>query len=90
MMKLASRLVVTAAAAGMAFAPIAAQANTRAGDNSTTYSASAVSQPGAARSDEGESLKGTPGIIAILFAAAVVAGIIVIVDDNDNQSPGAN
>ncbi|MEM7665248.1 MAG: hypothetical protein AAF250_05280 [Pseudomonadota bacterium] len=86
----ASRLAVTVAAASMAFAPIAAQANTRAGDSSTIYSGSAVSQPGVGRSDDGESLKGTGGIIIILLAAAAVAGIIIIIDDDDNQSPGAN
>ncbi len=92
-MKFASRLAMTAAAAGLAFAPIAAQANTRAGDSSTFYSASAtsaVSQPGVGRSADGESLKGTSGILIILFGAAVIAGIIIIIDDEDNQSPGAN
>ena len=90
MKKLASRLAMTAAAASMAFAPIAAQANTRAGDSSTVYSASAVSQPGIGRDADGEALEGTPGILAILFLAAAVAGIIIIIDDEDNQSPGAN
>ncbi|WP_298470093.1 hypothetical protein [uncultured Erythrobacter sp.] len=90
MMKFASRLAMTAAAAGLAFAPIAAQANTRAGDSSTFYSGSAVSQPGVGRSADGEELKGTSGILIILFGAAVIAGIIIIIDDEDNQSPGAN
>ena len=90
MMKFASRLAMTAAAASMAFAPIAAQANTRAGDSSTIYSASAASQPGIGRSAEGESLEGTPGILVILFGAAAIVGIILIIDNEDNQSPGAN
>ncbi|MEM8724116.1 MAG: hypothetical protein AAGE86_01205 [Pseudomonadota bacterium] len=90
MMKFASRLAMTAAAAGLAFAPIAAQANTRAGDSSAIYSGSAVSQPGLGRAAEGESLEGTSGILIILFGAAVIAGIIIIIDDEDNQSPGAN
>ncbi len=90
MKKFASRLAMTAAAASMAFAPIAAQANTRAGDSSTIYSASATSAPGVGRSADGESLEGTSGILAILFLAAAVAGIIIIIDDEDNQSPGAN
>lgn len=90
MMKLASRLAMTVAAAGLAFAPIAAQANTRAGDSGAVYSASAVSQPGLGRDADGETLKGTSGILLILFAAAAIAGIIIIIDDEDNQSPGAN
>lgn len=90
MMKFASRLAMTAAAASMAFAPIAAQANTRAGDSGTIYSATALSQPGVGREADGETLEGTSGILIILFAAAVAAGIIIIIDDEDNQSPGAN
>lgn len=89
MKKIASRLALSAAAASMAFAPIAAQANTRAGDSSTIYSG-AVAQPGTGRSVDGEELVGVPGILAIIFAAAAIAGIIIIIDDDDNQSPGAN
>ena len=48
-----SRLLVTAAAASMAFAPVAAQANTRASDNAPVYT-SAASQPGLARLSGGK------------------------------------
>ncbi|MEL7217888.1 MAG: hypothetical protein AAGK01_05600 [Pseudomonadota bacterium] len=89
MKKLASRLALTVAAAGMAFAPIAAQANTRAGDSAAFYSSS-VSQPGVGRTADGEALEGTGGILIIIFGAAVIAGIIILIDDEDNQSPGAN
>lgn len=89
-MKFAARLAMTAAAAGLAFAPIAAQANTRAGDSGNFYSASAVSQPGIGREADGEALEGTGGILIILLGAAAIAGIIIIIDDEDNQSPGAN
>jgi len=90
-MKFASRLAMTVATASLAFAPIAAQANTRAGDSGAFYTTSAVSQPGAGRAAEGEALEGESGILIILLAAAaVIAGIIIIADDEDNQSPGAN
>lgn len=89
-MKAVSRLAMTAAAASMAFAPIAAQANTRAGDSGAVYSASSVSQPGSGREASGESLVGVPGILAAIAAALIAAGIIIIIDDDDNQSPGAN
>lgn len=85
-----SRLMVTAAAAGMALAPIAAQANTRAGDNAPVYTNNTVSQPGdnRAEAERGSFLRGTPGIIVILFGAAAAAGIIAIVESGNSQSPG--
>ena len=90
MMKTMSRVMVTAAAASMAFAPIAAQANTRAGDNAPVYT-SETAQPGLNRSAEGEELRGTPGVlIALLAAAAAIAGIVTLADnEDDDQSPGA-
>lgn len=90
MFKTTTRLIVGAAAASLAFAPIAAQANTRAGDSAPVYSTS-TAQPGLARSAEGEELRGTPGIlIALLAAAAAIAGIVVMADNEDDDiSPGA-
>lgn len=89
MMKTVSRALVAASAASLAFAPIAVQANTRAGDNTPVYSTNA-SQPGLARDAEGESVKGASGILLAIFAAAAaIAGIIVVADNNDDgQSPG--
>lgn len=89
MMKLVTRLSLTAAAASLAVLPIAAQANTRAGDNAAVYSTSA-SQPGVGRAAEGEQAKGGFGIIlGILAAAAIGAGIFFAQDsDDDGQSPG--
>lgn len=88
MMKTMSRALVTAAAASMAFAPIAAQANTRAADNAPVYTATAA-QPGLARSAEGEEMRGASGILLLVFAAAAaIGGIIVIADGDDGQSPG--
>lgn len=89
MKKIVSRALVTAAAASMAFAPIAAQANTRAGDNAPVYNTEAVSQPGLARDAEGEDMRGGASVILlILAAAAAIAGIIIIADGDDGQSPG--
>lgn len=91
MTSIVSRLVMTTAAAGMALAPIAASANTRAGDSATTYSVPA-SAPGKGRAAKGEKLV-APGILIAVLAGAAAIGAIVIInddDDEDNQSPGGN
>lgn len=94
MFKTTSRLIVTAAAASMAFTPIAVQANTRAGDSAPIYASNSASQPGLARDAEGESFVGRPGVLIALFAAAAAIGAIVLIADEDdedsdeNQSPG--
>ena len=90
MMKAMSRVLVTAAAASMAFAPIGVQANTRAGDSAPVYTSASQAQPGMGRDAEGEEIVGGPGIvIAIFAAAAVIGGIIAVADDEDEgQSPG--
>lgn len=89
MIKTMSRLMVTAAAASMAVAPIAAQANTRAGDSTPTYT-SQTAQPGVERSAEGEEMRGGSSIILLLLAAAAaVAGIVIAADnEDDDRSPG--
>ena len=77
---------MTAAAASLAFAPIAATANTRAADSTATYAA-----PGEGRDAKGEKLV-APGVLVAILAAAAAAGAIIILsdDDDDNQSPGGN
>jgi hypothetical protein len=89
MTKFATRMMMTAAAATMAFAPIAAQAGTRASDKGSVYS---VSAPGVGRAANGEEQDGGSAsaiIIGLLAAAAVIAGIYFVADSNDNgQSPG--
>jgi hypothetical protein len=87
MTKFATRMMMTAAAATMAFAPIAAQAGTRASDNAAVYS---VSAPGVGRDDEGESIrKGFPIVLAFLAAGLFFAGIYFAADsEDDGQSPG--
>lgn len=89
MIKLVTRLTMTAAAASMAVLPIAAQANTRAGDNAAVYSTSA-SQPGVGRAAEGEEAKsGFAIILGLLAAAGIIGGIFLAQDsDDDGQSPG--
>jgi hypothetical protein len=87
MMKTASRMMMAAAAATMAIAPVAAQANTRAGDSGSVYS---VSAPGLGRSDKGESLtSGASIILGLLGFAAFVAGVYLATESDDKgQSPG--
>lgn len=89
MMKNATRIAMAAAAASMAVMPIAAQANTRAGDSGAVYSATA-SQPGLARSTNGEAFKDASSIfLALLASAAIIGGIIFATQSDDNgQSPG--
>jgi len=90
MIKTTSRVVVAAATASMAFAPIAVQANTRASDSAPVYS-TANAQPGVARAATGEDVRGKSGgwILALLSAAAIIAGIVVLAgNDDDDISPG--
>jgi ABC-type sugar transport system substrate-binding protein len=95
MMKTTARLMLTVAAAGLALSPIAAQANTRASDSNATYSVPS-SQPGMGRSADGESIVG-PGFLAVIAAAAAALGVYLLIDDDsdtiiddaENQSPGA-
>lgn len=95
MFKATSKVIMTAAAAGLALAPISAQANTRAGDQAPVYTSSAAAQPGLGRNAEGEGVAGVPGIVIGIFAAAAVIGAVVIAsseddeDTDENQSPGA-
>ncbi len=88
MIKTATRFAMAAAAASMAVMPIAAQANTRAGDSGSVYSVSA--EPGMGRAAEGESAKGGFGILLGLFATAAIIGGIIFASssDDDGQSPG--
>lgn len=93
MFKATSKVIMTAAAAGMALAPIAAQANTRAADSAPVYTSSAA-QPGLGRSAEGEGVVGVPGILIGIFAAAAIIGGIAVAaseddeDTDETQSPG--
>ncbi|MEM1196653.1 MAG: hypothetical protein AAGH57_11155 [Pseudomonadota bacterium] len=100
MMKAASKLTLASAAFGLALAPIAAQAKTRASSSAISYSApaasaptaSAQSAPGQGREASGEKLATGADFLAALLVALWASGIIVIVADDDDtgdrQSPG--
>lgn len=85
MMKTISRAIFACAAISLASLPIAAQANTRAGDSGAFYN---VSAPGLGRSSEGESFGGATAFIIALLSASLIIGGIVIASDTDGQSPG--
>lgn len=87
MMKTANRMILAATAASMALLPIAAQANTRAGDSGSVYS---VSGPGLGRATDGESLESAEGIVLGLIGAGVAIGGIILASqsDDEGQSPG--
>lgn len=100
MFKAASKITLASAAFGLALAPIAAQAKTRASSSSISYSApaasapsvSAQSAPGQGRDASGEKLATGADFLAAILVALWASGIIVIAtDENDNgdrQSPG--
>ncbi len=103
MHRLVARTLGTAIAAGIALSPIAAQANTRAGDNAALY-ADAASQ----QADDGNKNRKKRGLAwwfdsdmgRLLLGATGVALLIVLWDDGDSddqresrggfQSNGAN
>ncbi len=92
MLKNTSKIIFAVAAATMAFAPVAAQANTRAGDSGAVYSAPG-SQPGMGRSAEGEKFGSAANAFAWVLVALWLSGIVVIAadldgDDDGRQSPG--
>lgn len=98
MLKTVQKLMTALAATGLVLTPVAAHANTRAGDNAGFYTGS-QSQPGLGRTAGGERVGGGAGeIIALILAGLWAAGIVVVAadvgddddDDDNNQSPGAN
>jgi len=88
MMTSVKRLIMTAAAASMVLTPVAAQANTRAGDSGSIYSVEAA--PGFGRSAEGEAARRGFNLGFGLFGLAIVVGGLILVfrSGNNNQSPG--
>lgn len=92
MTKTFSKLTLAAGALALAFAPVTASAGTRAGDNSTVYTASA-SQPGQGRSAEGEALAGATAPFHVILALIVGGWATVFVakssdvlfDDEDEE-----
>lgn len=95
--KIVSPIVLGAGAIGLALTPIAAQANTRAGDSASTYSAPApASQPGAGRAADGENVAGAANLFALFMVGLWATGVVLaiaddgpdLVDDEPDQSPG--
>ncbi|MEO0872813.1 MAG: hypothetical protein AAFY19_12770, partial [Pseudomonadota bacterium] len=87
------------AAIGLALAPAAANAKTRASDSpalsTPAATQSAQSQPGKGRAAKGEKIAGGADFLAGFLVGLWAGGIIVIIadvgdNDNQNQSPGAN
>ena len=94
MSKFITRMMLTAAAASMAVLPVAAQANTRAGDNGVVYSSSSA-KPGLGREANGEKLVGfgflplVIGTVGLVISGFLVATEVIGEDsDGDDQSPG--
>lgn len=69
---IAKKILISASAAAMAFAPVAASAAPVAVERQTAVS------------EEKSELGGTGLIIAILAGLAVIGGIIIAADDDDN------
>lgn len=93
MTKTVTRMMAAAAALGLVAAPIMAQANTRAGDSTASYS-TANALPGLGRAGDGEGQAEEGGIAPLLIGglavAAVIAGVATAADSNndDDASPG--
>lgn len=79
------KVLATTAAAGLVFAPIAAQANTRASESVVS-----LERSGAVISD-GEELEGEG--LGLLLGLLIVIGVLLVIagdSSEDNGSPGAN
>ena len=82
----------------MALAPIAVQANTRAGDSAVYASQKgSTSDPWIVPDDdEGGFWLESRAILAVVFGALAIGGLLAVLGDDDdqspppNQSPGAN
>lgn len=85
MIKIVNRAIFAFAAMSLAALPIAAQANTRAGDSGAVYNVPASSL---GRSSEGESVGVATALTIALLAASIIIGSIVVASDTDGQSPG--
>ena len=97
MRKSLAKLALSAATLSMIFTPVMAQANTRAGNYTTSIqsrsSASNQAAPSQVEDDDDDELGAL--WLALIGAAGILAGIIIIEDNADdedgfNQSAGAN
>ena len=84
-----NNVFATVAAVGVALAPVAAHAGTRAG--SSVVSASKLSGFGSRRSAKVEKRENlTPGLLIGGIALAAVAGAVVVIATDNNKSNGSN
>lgn len=92
-----AKLALAAGAISLSFAPVAASAGTRAGDNAPVYSSSyssAQSQPGIGRSAEGEQVGASAPVYFILaailgtWATVFVAKSSDVLFDDDEEDDG--
>ena len=80
---------ISAAAAALVLAPVAASANTRAGASGAFYSTSISAQIVADDTDRSAGwIFGDQGILAIVFGVLATGGFIWAIDDDTDQSPG--
>ena len=85
-----SRLAIATGAIGLAAAPIAVQANTRAGNGGVINASESgtTSDPWIYKKrKKGGFLDGSGGILAIVFGGLAIGGLLVVLGDNDDQSP---
>lgn len=91
MKKFAARLVIGFAAAGMAFAPVAANANTRAGDSARFYAQPSAVGVGQGRTIAGSQVEGVDDgsywLLALLGLSGIVAALVLV---GQGSSNGAN
>ena len=83
-------ILAATAAAGLMFAPIAAQAGTRAADSAVSMNALAFERTASPVGlSEAQSEDGNSTLLLLLAFAAVAAGIVIIVEGSENDtSPG--
>ncbi len=83
-------LLAATAAAGLAFAPIAAQAGTRAADSAVSLQALSVERTASALGKfEALGEDGDSTLLLLLAFGAVAAGVVVVVEGGENDtSPG--
>jgi len=87
MTKFASRMMMSAAAASVAFAPIAAQAGTRASDNGDVFAAGAQGVFGDDDDEGGIDFGGI--VLGVAALGLIIGGIFFATDtDDEGQSPG--
>ena len=85
-------VLASAAAIGLAVAPVAAQAGTRAASSLPTLETGSVSlgERTTAKVKKDENLQGSGLIIGVIALAAGIAGIVAAADDDDDDEDRTN